>query len=159
MKSDGIDETDRKILAALSQDANAPHQQLAEECGITRQTVSSRIKRMEKEGVIRKYRAAIDYGKIGLQSFFVLFLKLDTADQAASEAFISSLKADSHVLMDASITGEWDVVLLLAFRDVREYESYISEVRRQMGPAIKDSKSHVVLNFYKTTDDWVPFTK
>jgi Lrp/AsnC family leucine-responsive transcriptional regulator len=60
MKSDGIDETDRKILAALSLDANAPHRQLAEECGITRQTVSSRIKRMEKEGVIRKYRAAIN---------------------------------------------------------------------------------------------------
>ncbi len=157
MKANGIDDIDRKILAALSQDANVPHQQLARECGITRQTVSSRIKRMEKDGVIRKYRAAIDYDKIGLRSFFVLFLKLDTADQASSESFISALKADPHVLMDASITGEWDVVLLLAFRDVREYESYISQLRQQMGPALKDSKSHVVLNFYKTMDDWVPF--
>ncbi len=158
MKADTIDETDRKILAALSRDANVPHQQLARECGITRQTVSSRIKRLESEGVIRKYRAAIDYGRIGLRSFFVLFLKLDTADQAASEAFISALKADPHVLMDASITGEWDVVLLLAFRDVKEYESYISQLRQQMGPALKDSKSHVVLNFYKTPDDWMPFS-
>jgi Lrp/AsnC family transcriptional regulator, leucine-responsive regulatory protein len=61
------------------------------------------------------------------------------------------------VLLDASITGEWDVILLLAFGDVREYESYISGLRMQLGPALKDSKSHVVLNFYKTTDDWVPF--
>ncbi len=156
MKANGIDEIDRKILAALSRDANVPHQQLAEACGITRQTVSSRIKRLENEGVIKKYRAAIDYQQVGLRSFFLLFLKLDTADQAASETFIGALKADSHVLMDASITGEWDVILLLAFGDVREYESYISGLRQQLGPALKDSKSHVILNFYKTTDDWVP---
>jgi Lrp/AsnC family leucine-responsive transcriptional regulator len=157
MKAKSIDETDRKILAALSQDANIPHQQLAEACGITRQTVSSRIRRLENEGVIRKYRAAIDYAQIGLRSFFMLFLKLDMVDKAASEAFIGALKVDSHVLMDASITGEWDVILLLAFGDVREYESYISGLRQQLGPALKDSKSHVILNFYKTTDDWIPF--
>jgi Lrp/AsnC family leucine-responsive transcriptional regulator len=157
MKGNGIDETDRKILAALSQNANVPHQRLAEDCGITRQTVSSRIKQLENEGAIKRYRAAIDYEKIGLRSFFMLFLKLDTADQAASDAFIGTLKADPHVLMDASITGEWDVILMLAFGDVREYESYIGTLRQQLGPALKDSKSHVILNFYKTPDDWVPF--
>ncbi|OPY26472.1 MAG: putative HTH-type transcriptional regulator [Methanocella sp. PtaU1.Bin125] len=154
MRDYNIDEIDSKILAALSRDARVQHQQLARECGITRQTVSTRIKRLEKDGIIRKYRAAIDYDMIGLRSFFVLFLKLDTADQAASGAFIAALKADPHVLMDASITGEWDVVLLLAFRDVKEYESYISRLRQQLGPALKDSKSHVVLDFYKTMDDW-----
>ena len=41
------------------------------------------------------------------------------------------------MLMDASITGEWDVVLLLAFRDVREYESYISQLRQTDGPGAK----------------------
>jgi len=156
MKTGGIDEIDRKILAALAQDAYVPHQKLAEACGVTRQTVSSRIKRLEKEGVIRKYRAAIDYGQVGLSSFFLLFLKLDVADPGATDAFIRGLKTDPHVLMDASITGEWDVVLLLAFKDVREYESYISDLRRLMGPALKDSKSHVALNFYKTIDDWAP---
>ncbi len=157
MKADGIDEIDRKILAALAQDAEKSHEELAAACGITRQTVSSRIKRLEREGVIERYRAAIDYEKIGLRSFFMLFLKLDMADPAASEAFIGTLKADPHVLVDASITGEWDVILMLAFGDVREYESYIGHLRQQLGPALKDSKSHVILNFYKTPDDWVPF--
>ncbi len=157
MKSNSTDEIDRKILAALAQDANVPHQLLAKECDITRQTVSSRIKRMEREGTIKRYRAAIDYEKVGLRSFFMLFLKLDTADPAASDTFIGALKADPHVLMDASITGEWDVILMLAFGDVREYESYIGALRQQLGPALKDSKSHVILNFYKTPDDWVPF--
>jgi hypothetical protein len=49
------------------------------------------------------------------------------------------------------------VILLPAFRDVRDYESCISQLRQQMGLALKDCKSHVVLNFYKTMDDRVPF--
>ncbi len=46
--------------------------------------------------------------------------------------------------------------LAAGFPRRREYESYISQLRQQMGPTLKDSKSHVVLNFYKTMDDWVP---
>ena len=157
MRAKGSDEIDKKILAALARDGRATHLDLARECGITRQTAAARVKGLEKAGVIRKYRAAIDPERIGLRSCFVLFLKLDAADPAASGDFIAALKADPHVLMDVSITGEWDVMLLLAFHDVREYESYISQIRRRLGPALKDSKSHVVLNFYKSPEDWVPF--
>lgn len=157
MDTESIDEIDEKILAGLARDGRKPHVELAEECGITRQTVAARVRALEKAGAIRKYRAVIDPGKVGLRSFFVLFLKLDVADERTSAGFIEALKADPHVFMDISITGEWDVMLLLAFRDVREYESYISRLRQRMGPALKDSKSHVVLNFYKGPEDWVPF--
>jgi Lrp/AsnC family leucine-responsive transcriptional regulator len=153
------DDIDQKILSSLARDGRTPHVEIAAECGITRQTVASRIRRMEKEGLIKGYRAVVDMEKIGLSSFFVLFLKLDVTDQATIEDFIGTLREDSHVIMDVSITGEWDAMLLLAFKDVREYESYISRIRLNMGHMLKDSKSHVVLNFYKSPDEWVPFRK
>jgi Lrp/AsnC family transcriptional regulator, leucine-responsive regulatory protein len=152
-----IDKIDRTIISELAGDANIPHAVLAEKCGVTRQTVASRIKRLEKEGIIKKYKAAIDYEKVGLQSFIVLFLKLDTSDRLKAADFISSVKNDPNVIMDVSITGEWDVMLLLAFGNVREYESYTTNLRERMGPMLKDSKSHVALNFYKTADDYLPF--
>jgi Lrp/AsnC family transcriptional regulator, leucine-responsive regulatory protein len=153
-----IDKIDRTLISELAGDANIPHAGLAEKCGVTRQTVASRIKRLEKEGIIKKYKAAIDYEKVGLQSFIILFLKLDTSDRLKAADFISSVKNDPNVIMDVSITGEWDVMLLLAFGNVREYESYTNRLRERMGPMLKDSKSHVVLNFYKTADDYLPFT-
>lgn len=151
-----IDEIDRKIVARLSQDSKIPLASLADECGVTRQTVASRIRKLEKDGVIQKYKAVIDYEKLGLRSYFILFLKLDVSDQGKAAEFIRSIKTDPSVLMDVSITGEWDVMLLLAFCDVKEYEYYTNDLRARMGPMLKDSKSHVVLNFYKSMDDYVP---
>jgi DNA-binding Lrp family transcriptional regulator len=151
-----MDETDRQIISALSQNANIPHAELAGRLNVTRQTVAARIKRLQREGVIKKYKAVIDYDKVGLKSFFILFLKLDVTDQKKAASFISTLKRDPHVLMDVSITGEWDVMLMLAFEDVKDYETYTNVMRAKMGTMIKDSKSHVVLNFYKTPDDYVP---
>ena len=153
-----IDEIYKKIISGLSGNAEMSHAELADMCGVTRQTVASRIKRLENEGIIRKYKAVVDYEKVGLQSFIILFLKLDTSDSVKAAAFINSIKNDPNVIMDVSITGEWDVMLLLAFGNVKEYESYTSKLRVLMGPMLKDSKSHVVLNFYKTSDDYLPFS-
>jgi Lrp/AsnC family leucine-responsive transcriptional regulator len=153
-----IDEIDKKIISELSGNAEMPHAELADKCGVTRQTIASRIKRLENEDIIRKYKAVVDYEKVGLQSFIILFLKLDTSDSAKAADFINSIKNDPNVIMDVSITGEWDVMLLLAFGNVKEYESYTSKLRVLMGPMLKDSKSHVVLNFYKTSDDYLPFS-
>ena len=153
-----IDEIYKKIISGLSGNAEMSHAELADMCGVTRQTVASRIKRLENEGIIRKYKAVVDYEKVGLQSFIILFLKLDTSDSVKAADFINSIKNDPNVIMDVSITGEWDVMLLLAFGNVKEYENYTSKLRVLMGPMLKDSKSHVVLNFYKTSDDYLPFS-
>jgi len=143
-------------VAELSRDAKVPYSGLAEACGVTRQTIASRVKKLEKEGVIKRYRAVIDYGKLGMTSYFILFLKLDVSDEARMREFIASIKKDPSVLMDVSVTGEWDVLLLLAFCNVKEYEYYINDLRVRMGPLLKDSKSHVILDFYKSLDDYVP---
>lgn len=152
-----LDETDLKIISGLTEDANVSHAELAAECGTTRQTIASRIKKLEKEGVIKKYKAVVDYEKLGLSTYFILFLKLDVSDQEKVAEFIRSIRTDPNVLMDVSITGEWDVMLLLAFCNVKEYEFYTNDLRARMGPMLKDSKSHVVLNFYKSPEDYVPF--
>jgi Lrp/AsnC family leucine-responsive transcriptional regulator len=155
--ADVINKTDMRIISELLENADVSHAELAALCGITRQTVAARIKKLEKEGVIKKYKAAVDYEKLGLKSYILLFLKLDVSDQAKMTEFINGIKKDPSVLMDVSITGEWDVMLLLAFCNVKEYEYYTNDLRVRMGPMLKDSKSHVVLNFYKTMDDYIPF--
>jgi Lrp/AsnC family leucine-responsive transcriptional regulator len=154
-----LDDIDMTIIAELSRNANISHTELASICGITRQTIAARIKALEKEGVIKKYRAVIDYSKLGFGAFILLFLKLDVSDQAMVNSFIKALKSDPCVIMDVSITGEWDVMLMLAFNDVRQYESYINDMRVKVGPILKDSKSHVVLNFYKKPEEYVPGVK
>lgn len=151
-----IDEIDRKIITELSKNAKTSHEHLARICGTARQTIASRIKKLERSGVIKGYRAVLDYGKVGYNSFFVLFLKLDTFDRELTENYIASMKKDVNVVYDASITGEWDVMQILAFEDAKDYEGYINTLRNKNRTLIKDVKSHAVLGFYKTPDEYVP---
>ncbi|MEM2102101.1 MAG: winged helix-turn-helix transcriptional regulator, partial [Candidatus Bathyarchaeia archaeon] len=48
-----LDETDVEILKTLTTDARLSSRQIAKQCGISIGTVLSRIKKMEKEGIIR----------------------------------------------------------------------------------------------------------
>ena len=48
-----IDDTDRRILSVLLQDARTSLRSIAEEVGVALGTVSNRVKRMEEMGVIQ----------------------------------------------------------------------------------------------------------
>ena len=50
-----MDEYDLKILNILKENARTPVAEIAKIVGLSRQTVKSRIEKLEREGIIRKY--------------------------------------------------------------------------------------------------------
>ena len=60
-----VDEKDRQILFELLQDCRQPISKIAKEVKLPTQTVSYRIKKLEKEEVIKKYTININYPKLG----------------------------------------------------------------------------------------------
>ncbi len=50
-----MDEYDLKILNILKENARTPVSEIAKRVGLSRQTVKSRIDKLEKDGVIKKY--------------------------------------------------------------------------------------------------------
>ena len=66
MASQEIDDVDRAILYALQADArNTSSGDIAERTGTSDSTVRKRIRRLEADGVIRGYRADVDYRRSG----------------------------------------------------------------------------------------------
>ncbi|MFQ6106215.1 MAG: winged helix-turn-helix transcriptional regulator [Thermoplasmata archaeon] len=59
-----LDETDAKILKHLQEDARLSFREIGKSIGVSTPTVSSRIKVLEEQGVIRGYSAVIDTGAI-----------------------------------------------------------------------------------------------
>jgi DNA-binding Lrp family transcriptional regulator len=154
--SQEIDQIDSKLLSELARNSSQSTKKLAEKIGITRQTVASRISKLEKSKVIDGFRAKIDYSKLGYSIFFVLFLKLGSFDQALLSAALEDFRASHHVLMDASVTGEWDIMQVLAFHSTSEYDQYIANLRTKYGKVFRDSKSHAILRIFKSPEDFVP---
>ncbi len=156
--SQDIDSIDAKLLAELAKNSSQSTKRLAEKIGMTRQTIASRVSRLEKNKVIEGFRAKIDYSKLGYSIFFVLFLKLGSFDETLLSEALEDFRTSHHVLMDASVTGEWDVMQILAFRNTKEYDQYISNLRTKYGKVFRDSKSHAILRIFKSADDFVPET-
>ena len=153
-----MDQIDAKLLNELARNSSQSTKKLAEKIGVTRQTVASRINKLEKRKIIDGFRAKIDYSKLGYNIFFVLFLKLGSFDEALLSAALDDFRASHHVLMDASVTGEWDIMQILAFRNTKEYDQYIANLRTKYGKVFRDSKSHAILRIFKAPDDFVPVT-
>ncbi|MFC7232112.1 Lrp/AsnC family transcriptional regulator [Saliphagus sp. GCM10025308] len=70
MASCPLDETDRELLDLLQENARYKATSLAEEIGVSDNTVHNRMARLEEAGVITGYTTAIDYQSTGLRLSF-----------------------------------------------------------------------------------------
>ena len=63
-----LDDTDKRILHALQEDARQTYTAIGKSLDIAHSTVYERIKKMEKQEVIKGYTAVVDQEKIGVKS-------------------------------------------------------------------------------------------
>jgi DNA-binding Lrp family transcriptional regulator len=63
-----LDKTDLEILKALQNDSRETYSALGKRLGIAHSTVYDRVKRMEQQGVIKRYTAIVDAEKVGVRS-------------------------------------------------------------------------------------------
>ena len=60
-----LDDIDAKILHLLQQDATLKTRELSEKLNLSYTPVYERVRRLEKEGIIKKYVALVDREKVG----------------------------------------------------------------------------------------------
>jgi DNA-binding Lrp family transcriptional regulator len=67
-----LDKKDNAILEALSRNARMPMTEIAKRLGISNTATKKRISRLEKNGIIRGYRADLDYQMAGKDDYLIL---------------------------------------------------------------------------------------
>lgn len=120
------DSSDFTILKELSHNARLSTVKIAHNIGIPQTTVSSKIRAMEKRGIILGYRADIDFIKLGYINYF-LEMYLDTNENITQiEAW-----ADAHrnVMWLQKIIGTCDLEIEVEVKDRAELEQLLNELR------------------------------
>jgi Lrp/AsnC family transcriptional regulator len=107
-----IDETDRRILRILQDDASVAIEQIAKVVSLSTNSAWRRIKRLEQEGVIRRRVALLDPEKVGVP--VTVFVAIRTNDHS-----IDWLKQFHEIYRMA---GETDYLLKLYVRSVTDYD-------------------------------------
>ncbi|CAN7162490.1 AsnC family transcriptional regulator [Pseudorhodoferax aquiterrae] len=148
--SDGkiFDKTDLAILRILLQDARRTLQEIGAEVGLSPTSCWSRIKRLQDEGVIKRYTVEVDPASLGYQDTVIVQLTLESHTEDTLYAFGQVLATIPEILEAYLVSGDYDYYIRIAVRDTRDYERLLREKLYKI-PGIRHSKSHFVLRVLK----------
>ncbi|MDJ0839226.1 MAG: Lrp/AsnC family transcriptional regulator [Acidobacteriota bacterium] len=143
-----IDETDRKILALLQEDARLSNAEIARRVGMASSAIHERIRKLEERGVITGYHARIDAGNLGYGLLAYIFVK--TTDGCWCHDTASRLSALDEVLSVHSITGEDCYLVKVRSRDTGSLNAMLRDKFSSIDSIIS-TKTTIVLETTKDT--------
>ena len=120
-----LDSIDIKILNILQKNSREPLKSIAEQCFISSPSVSAHIQKLEKE-IIKNYLLVVDYEKLGYQIKAFVNISLNTDNKSD---FIELVKAIPNVLEVDNITGNYDFILKVLFKDVHDLERFLIKLK------------------------------
>lgn len=122
-----LDNIDKKILDILQDDSRITNVQLATKVGISPPAMLERVKRLENNGVIRKYVALVNPEKIGRGTFAFVSVSLTAHQMNSIDVFKKHINKVEEVLECYHVAGEEDFILKVAVENIQEYEKFLLE--------------------------------
>ncbi|MFQ6085612.1 MAG: AsnC family transcriptional regulator [Candidatus Bathyarchaeia archaeon] len=139
-----IDETDAKILESLQKDGRASFRDVAKEVGVSTPTVRKRVARMKKLGVIKKFSAVIDLGKLkGITAFVTLDVKAKDVERVAD-----ALAKLDETLGVYITTGEHSIIVKVMATDFGHLERIMLEKLAKV-LAVTSTHNSIVIRMVK----------
>jgi len=121
-----MDSKDKKIIQELKKDSRSSVRDIAKATKIRPSTVHQRIVKLKESGVIEKFTVKLNNQLT--EENFIVFMFVSTEADLPKIAF-----NDDHVKEVFGITGEYDLVFKLKFRDVEDFNEYILKFRKETG--------------------------
>lgn len=120
-----IDQTDLQILRTLQNDAKLTTKELAEAVHLTSTPVFERLKRLERQGFIRKYVAVLDAEKLGMGMVVFCKVKLRYMNRDIAADFVTRIREIPEVTECYNTSGDYDYLLKVRARDMRQYQEFV----------------------------------
>jgi Lrp/AsnC family transcriptional regulator, leucine-responsive regulatory protein len=145
-----LNRTDRRLLRLLQQDARTSYAELARQVGLSTTPCKERIKRLEREGVIRGYQAILepDFLDAGLVVF--VQIRLSRTSQDIFEEFKQSAFDIPEVQECYLVSGNFDYLIKARVADMNAYRAFLGETLLTL-PGVQESTSYVVMEQVKET--------
>ncbi|WGD28822.1 Lrp/AsnC family transcriptional regulator [Ancylobacter sp. WKF20] len=122
---DAVDAIDRRILAALQQDAHITMEKLAALVGLSPSPCARRVRNLEAAGVIKRYVAVVDQDKIGLPISVFASIKLERQREDELDRFEKAIARWPEIVECYLMTGQRDYLLRIVVKDLPAYEAFL----------------------------------
>jgi len=140
----GLDDMDRAILRALSEDGAVNAGELGRRLGLSQPAAWRRVRRLEEAGVLAGLRVEVDRAALGFGVTVFLGVKLATKGRVSLEDFERAVVAIPEVQVVQHVLGLFDYRLRVVARDIADFERVLR--RRIMTlPGVGQVEANVLL--------------
>ncbi len=138
-----------EILKILEENARTSDSEIARMLGLDEAEVKSTISELEKRGIIRKYKALINYEKAGLETVQALIdVKLSPERGTGYDSVAERISKFTEVKSVRLVSGENDLLVRVEGNTMREVAHFVAE---KIAPLeqVRNTVTHFLLKIYK----------
>ncbi|GGE60181.1 Lrp/AsnC family transcriptional regulator [Nesterenkonia cremea] len=143
-----VDDLDRAIIAELQNDARLSNTELARRVGLTPAPCLRRVQRLEREGVIEGYHAALNPKAAGKGFEVIVAVDIAVNNTATVQDFEAAAVAVPEVTEVRRMFGQPDYYLRVQVADGEAYEALSISTLSQL-PAVSRVLSHQTMRRLK----------
>lgn len=146
-----LDKKDLRLIEYIQENGRASIRKIAKDLGLKPTSVFTRLKKLEKEGIIEKYSAVISREKLGYNvvGFVLITYKKSHLSQ---EELALKLKKFNQILEVHIIAGEWDLLVKIVEKDIKSLGEFITNKLRNI-PEIEKTETLIVLKTVKESNN------
>lgn len=134
-----LNKTNLKLLYQLDLNCKQSNREISKKINISKDAVGYRIKKLERDGIIRGYRAVINTGRLGF-TVYRIFLNLINISEENKNKLIDYLIKKENVWWIAKTEGPWNFVLAVWSNHIDDfYNFYYQEITPYFNKYIKES--------------------
>ena len=146
-----LDDTDRRLLAVLLEDARISQRGLAQRIGVAQGTSTNRLRRLEEFGVIKGYTVLLEPESIGWTMTVITGLRIEKGSMINVQ---QNIAADPRVFAVYDVTGDYDSMVLARVQSRKDLDDLTKTVFTLKG--VQRSFTQVVLNTVKEDGRGIP---
>lgn len=120
-----LDQKDKKLLFLLQNDSKKTTKELANELNLSVTAVFERIKKLEKQKVIKNYVALVDKSKLERDFIVLCHVKLVQHKKEYIVQFEKEIMQFPEVIECFHVSGDYDYILKICVKDIQDYREFM----------------------------------
>ncbi len=144
-----FDALDRRIIDLLCRSSQGSYRHIAKQLGVHPTTLIQRVRKLEEAGVIKGYRAKIDYMALGFEYMGIVHIYADNVLLVQKALFDIP-----QVMSVYDVTGDADSIVLISCIDREEFSATVKRINSLEG--VVKTNTSVVMNVVKDPEEYIP---
>ncbi|MBU0470021.1 MAG: Lrp/AsnC family transcriptional regulator [Nanoarchaeota archaeon] len=144
-----LDDKDKQILEVLQEHADYTTRQIAKKTLLPATTIHNRIRKLKKDGVIKKFTLELDNNKVGkgFSAYILVSVDLQLLKQKKKTQYdvAKDLRKFAFVERADIVSGGTDIVAIVRVKDVEEFDSILLK-KLQLVEGIEKTQSLIVIH-------------